>query len=57
MEPRSGSFAGSALIAYKLNWQSVLFLGYGDDRALDEDGSLNRTSREFFLKISYAFQP
>jgi hypothetical protein len=56
VEERSGSFSGSALIAYKLNWQSVLFLGYGDDRALDEDGGLDRTSRQFFLKISYAFQ-
>ena len=56
VEERSGSFSGSALIAYKLNWQSVLFLGYGDDRALDEDGGLDRTSRQFFLKISYAFR-
>ena len=56
VEERSGSFAGSALLAYKLNWQSVLFLGYGDDRALDDDGSLHRTGRQLFLKISYAFQ-
>lgn len=53
---RSGSFAGSALVAYKLNWQSVLFLGYGDDRVLDEDGSLLRTGRQLFLKLSYALQ-
>ena len=25
-----------SLFAYKLNWQSVLFLGYGDDRALQD---------------------
>ncbi|HNX48723.1 MAG TPA: DUF5916 domain-containing protein [Thermoanaerobaculaceae bacterium] len=56
VDRRSGSFAGSALVAYKLNWQSVLFLGYGDDRVLDEGGGLDRTSRQFFLKISYAFQ-
>lgn len=56
VDAKSGSFAGSALFAYKLNWQSVLFLGYGDDRTLDSEGGLNRTSRQFFLKISYAFQ-
>jgi hypothetical protein len=56
VESRSGSFAASALFAYKLNWQSVLFLGYGDDRALDAEGGLVRTGRELFLKLSYAFQ-
>jgi hypothetical protein len=53
---RSGDFSGSALLAYKLNWQSVLFLGYGDNRALDENENLERAGRQFFLKISYAFQ-
>jgi hypothetical protein len=52
----SGSFSGSALVAYKLNWQSVLFFGYGDDRAIDSDGSLLRTGRQLFLKVSYAWQ-
>jgi len=53
---RDGSFSGSALFSYKLNWQSVLFLGYGDNRALQEDGGLARADRQFFLKVSYAFQ-
>ena len=30
----TGLLPGSALFAYKLNWQSVLFVGYGDDREL-----------------------
>ena len=30
----SGDFGGSALFAYKINWQSVMFVGYGDDREL-----------------------
>ena len=53
---KSGDFAGSALLAYKLNWQSVLFLGYGDNRALDENEDLQRAGRQLFLKLSYAFQ-
>ena len=53
---RSGSFDGSVLFSYKLNWQTVFFLGYGDSRVLDPNGDLLRTDRQFFLKISYAFQ-
>jgi hypothetical protein len=55
--PRTtGAFDGSALVGYQLNWQSVLYVGYGDSRALDEQGQLQRNGREFFLKVSYAFQ-
>jgi hypothetical protein len=53
---RDGDFAGSALFSYKLNWQSVLFVGYGDNRVLQPDGALAKADRQFFLKVSYAFQ-
>ncbi len=53
---RSGGFDGSALFSYKLNWQTVLFLGYGDSRVLDDHTNLLRANRQFFLKVSYAFQ-
>jgi hypothetical protein len=53
---RDGSFAGSALFSYKLNWQTVLVVGYGDNRTLVENGDLVRADRQFFLKVSYAFQ-
>jgi hypothetical protein len=56
VEPRSGRLSGSALVAYKINWQSVLFVGYGDDRDLSVDNQLERASRQFFIKMSYAFQ-
>ena len=52
----SGSFQGSALLGYQLNWQSVLYLGYGDSRVLSDRGDLLRAGREVFLKVSYAFQ-
>jgi hypothetical protein len=52
----SGSFAGSALFAYQINWQTVLFVGYGDDRLQDRLGDLQRADRLVFVKISYAFQ-
>ena len=56
VDSRSRSFGGSALFAYKLNWQTVLFLGYGDNRELDELERLRPADRQLFLKLSYAFQ-
>jgi Domain of unknown function (DUF5916) len=53
---RDGGLSLSGLFAYKLNWQTVLFAGYGDNRALDENEAWQREGREFFLKVSYAFQ-
>jgi hypothetical protein len=53
---KSGGFDGSALFAYKLNWQTVLFLGYGDSRALLGNGDSVKAGRQLFLKVSYAFQ-
>ena len=52
----SGSFLGSVLYSYKINWQTVLFVGYGDDRVLLPDDRLVRTGRSLFFKVSYAYQ-
>jgi hypothetical protein len=51
-----GAFIGSVLFAYKLNWQTVCFLGYGDNRTLAENGDFLPGGRQVFLKLSYAFQ-
>ena len=56
VDAQSGTFGGSGLIAYKLNWQSVMFVGYGDDRELSDQQRLERLDRQFFVKLSYAFQ-
>ena len=53
---RSGMLSGQALISYKLNWQSVMFIGYGDDRELTERDRLEKLDRQFFVKLSYALQ-
>ena len=53
---QSGTFGGSLLFAYKLNWQSVAFIGYGDDRELSDLNRLEPQDRQFFVKFSYAFQ-
>lgn len=53
---RSASFSGSVLLAYKVNWQTVVFVGYGDNRALSEEETLERADRQLFVKLSYALQ-
>jgi len=56
VKAKEGGFEGSALFTYKVNWQTALYVGYGDERALDERDDLRPTSRQLFAKISYAFQ-
>ncbi|HYL04659.1 MAG TPA: DUF5916 domain-containing protein [Thermoanaerobaculia bacterium] len=47
----------SALFGYRLDWQTVLYLGYDDERAIvDASGLLLPASRTLFFKVSYAFQ-
>ncbi|MCP4152917.1 MAG: carbohydrate binding family 9 domain-containing protein [bacterium] len=43
------------LFSYKLNPQTVLFLGYSDNNYGRPGVDLTRTDRTFFLKIGYAF--
>ncbi len=48
---------GTLLVAYKVNWQSVLFVGYGNENEYSPDtNAIEPASRSFFLKLSYAFQ-
>ena len=65
---RSGSLSSQILFAYKLNWQSVLYLGYGDIRDVNEEADNTNannhankrnfllSNRQVFFKLSYAFQ-
>jgi hypothetical protein len=54
---RDEAFSSSALFAYKLNWQTVFFAGYGDDRTFfAPTDRLEKSGRQIFLKVSYAFQ-
>jgi hypothetical protein len=53
----SGNVTSSFLFAYKLNWQTLLFLGIGDERDVEvADNKLQPASRQLFMKMSYAFQ-
>ncbi len=52
----SGSNSISGLFAYKLNWQTVFFLGFGDADVLTDQDSFEAAEQSVFLKISYAWQ-
>jgi hypothetical protein len=55
--PRDDARSLSALFGYRLNWQTVLYLGYDDEKAIvDTSGRLLPASRTLFFKASYAFQ-
>lgn len=45
------------LFSYKLNPQTVFFLGYSDNSVADERVDLTRADRTFFLKLGYAWLP
>jgi hypothetical protein len=54
VEPRSRSLFGQFLFSYKLNPQTMLFLGYSDQWRGGREIDLQRWKRTFFLKIGYA---
>jgi hypothetical protein len=54
--PKSGTISGQVLLSYKVNWQSVMFIGYGDDRMLSTQDRFEKVDRQFFVKLSYALQ-
>jgi len=58
VDKNSRSVGRQLLYSYKLNPQTVFFLGYSD-RHIDDDelSSLTATDRTFFMKIGYAWMP
>jgi hypothetical protein len=53
---RDGRFLASILYGYRLNWQTVFFIGYGDNGLVTESNALVHTDRSLFVKVSYAWQ-
>ena len=52
-----GSVATQFLFAYKVNWQTLMYVGVGDLRqATADEGDLRPSNRQYFMKVSYAFQ-
>ena len=57
VEPESERLFTQLLFSYKLNPQTVFFLGYSDVALADQRIDLTRESRTLFLKIGYAWLP
>jgi hypothetical protein len=54
---KSADFSLSGLFAYKLNFQTVFYAGYGDQQAFSNTtGQLEQSGRQAFAKVSYAWQ-
>jgi hypothetical protein len=54
---RSAGLSLSGLFAYKLNWQTVFYAGFGDDSAYSNATTeMERARQQAFLKVSYAWQ-
>lgn len=51
---RSGGLTSSLLYAYRLNWQTLFYVGAGDERTLDPSGRRLPAGRQVFFKVSYA---
>jgi hypothetical protein len=57
VDGRSAVLSGSALFAYKINWQTVAYLGYGNQSAYSVDtDDLEKAGWQWFSKVSYAWQ-
>ncbi len=57
VDARSRDVSSQFLFSYKINPQTVLFLGYSDSYLGGEQIGLTQTDRTFFAKIGYAWVP
>ncbi len=58
VDRKSRSVGAQLLYSYKLNPQTVFFLGYSDNQIEnDELSSLTATDRTWFMKVGYAWTP
>lgn len=57
IDQHSGGLSSQLLFAYKLNWQTVVYVGYSDLKSIvDVSNDFAIANRQFFFKLSYAFQ-
>ena len=55
VEPEERSLFSQFLFSYKINPQTVLFLGYSDNYYGDRAIGVTQTDRTFFAKVGYAW--
>jgi len=54
-DSRESYFASQLLFSYKLNAQTVFYVGYSDNHRADDSTDLTQEDRTFFAKIGYAW--
>ncbi len=55
-DPKTQKIFTQFLLSYKINPQTVCFLGYSDDFKGDHETSLTQTNRTIFAKVGYAYR-
>ncbi len=55
IDPKSKQLFTQILFSYKINPQTVLYLGYSDNYFGDHSFGLAQTDRTFFVKLGYAW--
>jgi len=55
VDPRTKKLAGQLLFSYKINPQTVVYLGYSDNYFGFQGVDLTQTDRTFFVKFGYAW--
>jgi hypothetical protein len=56
VKSESQSFFSQFLFSYRVNPQTLLFLGYSDNHLGEDGATVVRTGRTLFLKLGYAWQ-
>jgi len=54
---RDQNLFGQFLFSYKVNPQTVVFLGYSENNGATQDFDLTRRNRTLFTKVGYAWRP
>jgi hypothetical protein len=57
VEPKTRHLFSQLLFSYKVNPQTVVFVGYSDNAQGTQSLALTRTDRTFFVKLGYAWVP
>lgn len=56
VDSHESSFGGSLLYGYRFNWQTAVYVGYSDERALQPGHGYQKGDDHFFFKLAYAFE-
>ena len=57
VEPHTKQLFSQLLFSYKVNPQTVVFVGYSDNSQGTQSLALTRSDRTFFVKFGYAWVP